>query len=372
VVIAIIGVLIALLLPAVQAAREAARRSQCTNNLKQIMLAVHNYHDTNKKLPSHGFGSPLDAANLYDAPGNGCRLGALVPLMPFMEQNGVWQEITAANFSPCPWRTTFPTTYTISALAGQPAQHWRTQIPTLLCPSDPEKLTKTETEPGLTNYHPSHGDMLQRTMGGWTGSFPSPVRTRGAFPHAQWLGLDSILDGTSQTVSFAERAVGSTNSAINIKSGIHGSTTFSGINGSNPLSSTFVLEPILCFNTYDPASKNYTGSYNSDNGYYNHVGRAWADALPSRTGISTILPPNSPSCRRTDSSATENGPSLVSVTSYHSGGVNVGLFDGSVRFISETINCGDLTANRVISKKSPYGVWGATGSIDGGESVALP
>ncbi|MDR2754132.1 MAG: DUF1559 domain-containing protein, partial [Planctomycetaceae bacterium] len=132
VVVAIIGVLIALLLPAVQAAREAARRSQCINNLKQIMLAVHNYHDTNKKLPSHGFGSPLDSTNQMNGPGNGCRLNALVPLMPFMEQNGVWQEITAANFSPCPWTTTFPSAYTISTLANQPVRHWRTQIPTLL------------------------------------------------------------------------------------------------------------------------------------------------------------------------------------------------------------------------------------------------
>jgi prepilin-type processing-associated H-X9-DG protein len=233
-------------------------------------------------------------------------------------------------------------------------------------------MAKTETEPGLTNYHPSHGDTLQRTMGGWTGSFPSPARTRGAFPHAQWLGLDSILDGTSQTVGFAERAVGSTNSAINIKSGIHGSSTFPGINEQYPLNSTFVLEPILCFNTYDPASKNYTGNYNSDDGYHDRVGRVWADALPVRTGICTILSPNSPSCLRMNGPTDANGPALVSVTSYHSGGVNVGLFDGSVRFISETINCGDLTANRVISKKSPYGVWGAAGSIDGGESVALP
>jgi prepilin-type processing-associated H-X9-DG protein len=72
-----------------------------------------------------------------------------------------------------------------------------------------------------------------------------------------------------------------------------------------------------------------------------------------------------------ESSSTTNGPAMISVTSNHSGGANTALFDGSVRFVSETINAGDPTANRVRSGASLYGVWGAMGSIDGSETTNL-
>jgi prepilin-type N-terminal cleavage/methylation domain-containing protein len=87
VVIAIIGVLIALLLPAVQAAREAARRSQCVNHLKQLGIAIHNYHDTYNIIPPHG--------------GGGSRSHDYTPhvaLLPFYEQQGRWNDLATTNF----------------------------------------------------------------------------------------------------------------------------------------------------------------------------------------------------------------------------------------------------------------------------------
>jgi prepilin-type processing-associated H-X9-DG protein len=72
-----------------------------------------------------------------------------------------------------------------------------------------------------------------------------------------------------------------------------------------------------------------------------------------------------------ESATTTNGPTIISVTSNHTSGANVSLFDGSVRFVSDTVNAGDPTANRVTSGPSPYGVWGAMGSIDGSEVVNL-
>ncbi|MEM6363912.1 MAG: DUF1559 domain-containing protein, partial [Planctomycetota bacterium] len=122
VVIAIIGVLVGLLLPAVQAAREAARRMSCSNNFKQIGLALHNYHDTFKSMPgqmagSFGFNSieqtdPTPSSTLTS---NAGRLGWLPPLLPFMEQQALWEQISNPldrgpadppwpPMGPAPWR----------------------------------------------------------------------------------------------------------------------------------------------------------------------------------------------------------------------------------------------------------------------------
>jgi prepilin-type processing-associated H-X9-DG protein len=106
------------------------------------------------------------------------------------------------------------------------------------------------------------------------------------------------------------------------------------------------------------------GKYKSglDGKYANHTGFMWSAGFSDFTGISTILPPNGPSCRGYGMYATPS--------SYHPGGVNALMCDGSVRFISETINTGNLAAPTMTSGPSPYGVWGAMGSRDGGEAFS--
>ena len=97
-------------------------------------------------------------------------------------------------------------------------------------------------------------------------------------------------------------------------------------------------------------------------GHFYQDGRAW-------NGFHTVLPPNAPSCQ-----ATSNGywGAIFSANSYHSGGVNCAMADGSVRFVSETIDCGDLNATSTqCTGKSPYGVWGAMGTPSGGETVTM-
>src|SRR5262249_27583603 len=127
VVIAIIAVLIALLLPAVQAAREAARRSQCTNNLKQIGLAIHNYHQTIKSLPPGHFGTGWNDWN------------AMTMLLPYLEQGLVYNAINFANTgcSACPGIS-----YNNTAMV--------LKFNVLLCPSDPDRLTNRY---GHSNYY---------------------------------------------------------------------------------------------------------------------------------------------------------------------------------------------------------------------------
>ncbi|MBR4834368.1 MAG: DUF1559 domain-containing protein, partial [Thermoguttaceae bacterium] len=94
-------------------------------------------------------------------------------------------------------------------------------------------------------------------------------------------------------------------------------------------------------------------------------GQRWADGQVMISGFNTVLAPNSPVC----SYGSDSAWGSATAQSNHSGGVNAAMLDGSVRFVSETIDCGDSYANAVTSGKSPYGVWGAMGSASGGETV---
>jgi len=111
------------------------------------------------------------------------------------------------------------------------------------------------------------------------------------------------------------------------------------------------------------------GLYQSSLTVTSTAGTAWNVGFCGYTTFNTILPPNGPSCNGT---AWPDGPAIEPPTSYHPGGVTVLMCDGSVTFVSETIDTGQLDRNSVASGPSPYGVWGALGSKDGGEVVALP
>jgi prepilin-type N-terminal cleavage/methylation domain-containing protein/prepilin-type processing-associated H-X9-DG protein len=187
VVIAIIGILIALLLPAVQAAREAARRSQCTNNLKQIGLALHNYHDTYKTLPA-GF--------IYRGGAGKCNYGWNVAIFPFMEQEAFYDVLDPGTI-PLYVRYSASSTQTDKDLLRQP-------FPALRCPTDDGPATCNSINFGgtnrfrvaLTNYVASCG------YGG------KPVKrddSGGVFFGDSWLKLGEIYDGTSNTFAVGER-----------------------------------------------------------------------------------------------------------------------------------------------------------------------
>lgn len=193
VVIAIIGVLVALLLPAVQAAREAARRSSCQNNIKQLGIALHNYHDTNRKFPMAGFLTAPPVTNTS----NPYHHTWLTALLPFVEQQPLYDS---TNMLLPAW--TNPTPQAIVAR----------EIPTIRCPSD-GGYTGASSEHhniGLTNYAGSEGYHWWETAyldpawgGNWT-QLKKAGDYSGLFTVNRLFDMANITDGTSNTVVVAE------------------------------------------------------------------------------------------------------------------------------------------------------------------------
>jgi len=173
VVIAIIGILIALLLPAVQAAREAARRSQCTNNLKQIGVALHNYHDTYKSFPASYFNT---------SPNNEPRWSWAMSILPFIEQQPLYDTIDPAKTDGAQARAD------AVKLAAM-----RTKITAFLCPSSPVPSNGLNPHfPGSTQIAMSHYVISEGVAGYSTSSH-------------YCYAMRDIVDGTSNTFLVAER-----------------------------------------------------------------------------------------------------------------------------------------------------------------------
>ncbi|PQO41025.1 DUF1559 domain-containing protein [Blastopirellula marina] len=336
VVIAIIGVLIALLLPAVQQAREAARRMSCTNKLKQLGLAMHNYHDTFGRLPAMAGGTRE----------NDARLSGWIGLLPFFEQKALYDQISSGNgthpsFGPRPWNDFAP--------------FKTSQFDMLLCPSEPANPI-FENLPS-SNYAFSVGD-TSLYIKGYNDAMSSAIESRGVFSQYNYLGFKSITDGLSNTVMLGEKALG-TDGSQKIKSAY-------AVTGTPWVGSTFQdINPGVCY-----AMRGGNGQYApSVSSFYTRGGRRWTDGTVNFQGFGTILPPNGPSCSRSGQDWKE---SIVSASSYHPGGVDTLFSDGSVSFVTDTIDCGDLSKTVNVSGPSPYGVWGALGSKSGGESANLP
>jgi prepilin-type processing-associated H-X9-DG protein len=359
VVIAIIGVLIALLLPAVQAAREAARRMQCTNHLKQLSIACHNYHDTNQGLVSASgqvIGKTSGSLN-FD------RWSGLISLLPFMEQDALYGRFRTEDvYNP----SDRPVSSNV-AQGGGLNNPKLIQIVTLLCPSDGNgKFRQDPYETGRTNYRMNLGDRPSSfgSANTTTGSTAYIGLGRGVFGYRTWYNLSIVSDGTSNTALFTERALSATSTTMVVIIGSINNlgSVFSGTNENKYLSDRSV-----CLNTRNgnEYKSSITGVTNPTD-YWGFLGWNFVDGHFLCSGFHTVLPPNSPACLN----RTNGDIGIFTPTSYHKGGVNLALADGSVRFISETIDAG--TANAAVnSGASSFGVWGTLGSRDGGESAAF-
>jgi Tfp pilus assembly protein PilE len=370
VVIAFIGILIALLLPAVQAAREAARRMQCTNHLKQFGLAAHTYHDATNAFPAarsclgsryasgQNTNSNYNPASADPALSNVNRVvggwSVAVILMPYMEQGPLYEQLVSyaerADGDPAGPRLVFPW----SSAGTFPALG--TSVNTFLCPSDGEARS-----PGLDHRQGRLSYVTCRGDGGWNnnrarideGSAIAQVSARGVFRVGEYAGLGAISDGTSNTVMFSESVTASATGA-GVTGPVNGNfITYGGIYNSG------AVVPAECMLRKINA-KNYDRDLAGQNWRGNRIG----DGRMILNGFVTVLPPNGPNC----SYGSDDVWGFMSPSSNHTGGVNATLADASVQFISETVHTGDLEANQRVSGESPYGAWGAMGTAAGGES----
>ncbi|MCA8996247.1 MAG: DUF1559 domain-containing protein [Planctomycetaceae bacterium] len=345
VVIAIIAILIALLLPAVQQAREAARRTECKNKLKQLGLAIHNYHDTFKCIPM--------ASGAHNAGWNGSggrRQSGFVGMLPYIDQGPLYNMIQTGGTNAA---VNGSTNYQGNAFVPWDNNHKavRQQIPLLLCPSDGD--TTDENPRAKTNYRLSRGDTAWDHNPNWNGNGGRGLRGFFVGGNTNTGGVRrfrDVTDGLSNSVAMGER--------IKAKAGSNSIRT-GAITKAVP-QSQYRGNASLCLATVDG-----DGVYNS--AVYRRNGNRWMDGAPIFTGMTTILGPNAPSCM--DSRGSDWYDGIFEPTSHHTGGAQVLLGDGAVRFISENIDTGNTTQGSPTNGPSPYGVWGSLGSIAGGDTV---
>lgn len=265
---------------------------------------------------------------------DGLRLSGFYRLLPFLEQQAVFDAIGGQNF-PQVWV----------------GDVYDTQPQGLLCPSDGAP-DKTITPIGQHNYVFNLGD---RFNGFDTVISGSASALRGLFGRESRVRFSEVTDGLSKTIAMSECV----RPNLSTDAGTQGGNLC--VNDAYANSSSNNLNPVNCQNSY-------TGSGFSSGGLtdaYRCVGTRWSDGRPGYIGFTTVLRPNGALCN----GEVQNG--VLPPRSRHRGGVLGLMADGATVFISETIDAGDPAGGEKTSGMSSYGVWGALGSKSGGEAKTL-
>ncbi len=308
--ILIIGVLCSLMVPAVAASREAARRAQCVCNLKQMALAVASYEAAHGVYPyGVGGGAPPGAGRVP-------RWSTHSQLLCELDQVNV---LNALNFSGVAWLSD-------PVFGPQNGTALTTTLPVFLCPSDPDAMTDPYRL-GHVSYRGNAGTLPYNLA---ADSPDGTGRNNGVFWYQSAVRIAQVTDGTSNSALFSERCLGSPN-ASDVKADYY-------MNGTNVA-------------TCQAATPGVTSRYAVP---YELSGQRWGDGALFYTRYNHILPPNKPSCLLGGTS--DYGCSVVvSASSRHPGGVNLATIDGAVRFVKDSV--------------APWS-WKAVGTIAEGEVVS--
>ena len=326
VVIAIIGVLVGLLLPAVQQAREAARRAACTNKLKQLALAANNHYDARKEFPSANRNNMLkDIGTHWTGYSN------LTVLFPFFENQQLYDDLVA------------------SIAAGQGAWGFglnnvnKTYVDGFICPSELNSSYSRSggSQHGRTNYHGMRGDLM---VSAGSGVQRGPIGGNG-----KHFKMRDITDGVSKTILYAEVAIGEAN-ADTMPAGVGMGVS------QNQWTAPSVCQAAFTGNAYaSPLDKTNTAGIN------------WARDSMAFSLVYAHAAPNSPRC-----TSDHEWSLFPPASSYHPGGVVVAFCDGATQFVADSVDAGDPTQGpSSTTGPSPYGVWGAMATINGGEVAGL-
>jgi len=299
VVIAIIGILVGLLLPAVQAAREAARRMQCSNNMKQMGLALHNYESAYRRFP---------------AGRSALSLSAHAALLPFLEQAGASELVDSSVAWNHPKNVAATKTF----------------IPGLNCPSDSQFTNPLGW--GGTTYRACQGNGILWGLPPTDPADPNfgMPEPNGVFFLSKMMRFRDVLDGTSHTAAFSEHNQGDFSNAMS-------SSTDTFWPKTNPVDADQAFQQCEAIDAADLQFQRVSD-----------VGAPWLYGYHSTTVYMHAAPPNRRSCMFP--------PGRISTTakSSHIGGVMLTKCDGSVTFVTDSVN---------------LAIWRAVGSRAGSETV---
>jgi prepilin-type N-terminal cleavage/methylation domain-containing protein/prepilin-type processing-associated H-X9-DG protein len=281
VVIAIIAILIGLLLPAVQKVRQAGNRMACSNNLKQLCLALHHYHDAQGSFPPGRDDNEL-STHAY--------------LLPYLEQDNAYRLV---NF-----KAAWDDASNAAACA--------VQVKTFLCPSDPRNVLPAGW--AGTNYRVNQGSGILWGLATTTGSNAGMPAPDGPFYLNSRTRFADITDGTTNTAAWSEHLKGDFSNAV----GTDRSDTFEP--GTHPGTPDQAMADCAGVNPLDLSKQGYS-----------NVGAPWLEGYHSTTIYFHVGPPNSRSCMYPP------GRIATTANSGHTNGVNMALCDGSVRFVANAI-----------------------------------
>lgn len=324
VVIAIIGILVALLLPAVQAAREAARRMQCSNNLKQIGLALHNYESTYKVLPTGAYPAG------FPAPGQRGNEASTHPfILPFLENSNKYAQF---NFS----------VGLNSSILNSPAI--RQTLAVFNCPSHPPAIGFPWA--GHGNYMQCLGSNAcwQATIAAGQPGAGNP-RADGVFYLFSTTRFGDIVDGLSNTAAFSEIKKGPLPTFL-------GNTRST---GAVPATSIYDFRVATNTTWTSPGPNDFTPNASCENRAtpaWQYRGLQYYRGIVVSTFYTHSLTPNA---KRRDCIRSSLDCGHLAARSFHPGGVNLALCDGSVRFVAETVDLNTWKAVGTRSLGDPIG-----------------